>query len=208
MSEIYRCQRVHCSSSPSLHLAYFFSLSAGYSNKEPPFWCKGKHLHFTRVTCHCYPLIPGCLWFATSRSRCDRITSRRSGDDAVARDTGAEVVVLRWWQDRKETKKQEPGLFNNVTESLRRGRVRWRHSSTPLRLTERHLAAGNQQACCCSSYESRCRAMSASWPAVCMITFLGIFGLFWLLVTVKVALVEVCSFPCKLSFLMGVSILL
>jgi hypothetical protein len=37
---------------------------------------------------------------------------------------GAEVVVLRWWQDRKETKKQEPGLFNNMTESLRRGRVR------------------------------------------------------------------------------------
>ncbi|ONM19494.1 hypothetical protein ZEAMMB73_Zm00001d004736 [Zea mays] len=58
------------------------------------------------------------------RSRCDRITSRRSGDDVVARDMGAEVVVLRWWQDRKETKKQEPGLFNNMTESLRRGRVR------------------------------------------------------------------------------------
>jgi hypothetical protein len=34
---------------------------------------------------------------ATSRSRCGRIISRRSGDDAVARDAGAEVVVLRWW---------------------------------------------------------------------------------------------------------------
>jgi hypothetical protein len=34
---------------------------------------------------------------ATSRSRCDRIISRRSGNDAIARDEGAEVVVLRWW---------------------------------------------------------------------------------------------------------------
>jgi hypothetical protein len=33
---------------------------------------------------------------ATSRSRCDRIISRRSGDDVVARDAGVEVVVLRW----------------------------------------------------------------------------------------------------------------
>jgi hypothetical protein len=34
---------------------------------------------------------------ATSRSKCDRITSRRSSDDVVARDVGAEVIVLRWW---------------------------------------------------------------------------------------------------------------
>jgi hypothetical protein len=34
---------------------------------------------------------------AASRSKCDRITSRRSGDDVVARDVGAEVIVLRWW---------------------------------------------------------------------------------------------------------------
>jgi hypothetical protein len=48
---------------------------------------------------------PKWLWFrpsiivadATSRSRCDMIISRRSGDDAIARDVGAEVVVLRWW---------------------------------------------------------------------------------------------------------------
>jgi hypothetical protein len=48
---------------------------------------------------------PKWLWFrpsiavadATSRSRCDRITSRRRSDDVVARDAGAEVVVLWWW---------------------------------------------------------------------------------------------------------------
>jgi hypothetical protein len=36
----------------------------------------------------------------------------------------------------------------------------------------------NEQACCCSSYGSRCRAMSASRPPVCMITFLGILDFF------------------------------
>jgi hypothetical protein len=48
---------------------------------------------------------PKWLWFrpsiavadAKSRSRCDKIIIRRSGDDAVARDAGAEVVVLQWW---------------------------------------------------------------------------------------------------------------
>jgi len=61
---------------------------------------------------------------ATARSRGGRITStstsRRSGGGvggAAARDAGAEVVVLRRRQDDgKETKKQEPGLFNNVIE--------------------------------------------------------------------------------------------
>lgn len=52
----------------------------------------------------------------TGRSRGGRITSRRSGSSAAARDVGAEVVVLRRRQDGEETKKQEPGLFNNVIE--------------------------------------------------------------------------------------------
>jgi hypothetical protein len=53
---------------------------------------------------------------AASRNRGGRITSKRSGGGgAVATDPGAEVVVLRR-QDGKETKKQEPGLFNNVIE--------------------------------------------------------------------------------------------
>lgn len=55
---------------------------------------------------------------ATARSRGGRIASRRigGGGGAAARDAGAEVVVLRRRQDGKDTKKQEPGLFNNVIE--------------------------------------------------------------------------------------------
>ncbi|EES17258.2 uncharacterized protein LOC8074268 isoform X2 [Sorghum bicolor] len=56
---------------------------------------------------------------ATARSRgSSRVASRRIGSGgAAARDAGAEVVVLRRRQDDgKETKKQEPGLFNNVIE--------------------------------------------------------------------------------------------
>ncbi|XP_066356935.1 uncharacterized protein [Miscanthus floridulus] len=55
---------------------------------------------------------------ATARSRGGRIASRRTGGGggAAARGAGAEVVVLRRRQDGKETKKQEPGLFNNVIE--------------------------------------------------------------------------------------------
>lgn len=53
-----------------------------------------------------------------ARSRGGRIASRRSGGGGgtAARDAGAEVIVLRRRQDGKETKKQEPGLFNNVIE--------------------------------------------------------------------------------------------
>ena len=56
---------------------------------------------------------------ATAKSRGGRIASRRiggGGSGAAARDAGTEVVVLRQRQEGKETKKQEPGLFNNVIE--------------------------------------------------------------------------------------------
>ncbi|XP_066359775.1 uncharacterized protein [Miscanthus floridulus] len=56
---------------------------------------------------------------ATAKSRGGRIASRRiggGGGGAAARDAGTEVVVLRRRQEGKETKKQEPGLFNNVIE--------------------------------------------------------------------------------------------
>ncbi|PAN21543.1 hypothetical protein PAHAL_3G474400 [Panicum hallii] len=53
---------------------------------------------------------------SAARSRGSRISGRRSGSSAAARDAGAEVVVLRRRQDGKETKKQEQVLLNNVIE--------------------------------------------------------------------------------------------
>ena len=53
---------------------------------------------------------------SAARSRGIRITGRRSGGSAAARDAGAEVVVLRRRQDGKETKRQEQVLLKNVIE--------------------------------------------------------------------------------------------